>query len=127
MLRSLPLLLPPQLRQETRNLKPNQVAETTSLNLGSPFRKGLQQRKPRTHRFRNLKQILLPAVRQALKGAKAARKKNRRVKMKRDRDQRQLNMGGVMRKGASPSLPQGRRKMKGLKPLVSFAVVRICN
>ena len=83
MLRSLPLLLPPQLRQETRNLKPNQVAETTSLNLGSPFRKGL--------------------------------KKNRRVKMKRDRDQRQLNMGGVMRKGASPSLPQGRRKMKGLK------------
>lgn len=97
-----------------------------SLSLGSPFRKDPQQRKPRTHKFRNLKQTLLPAVRQAPAGAKAARKKNRRIKKKRNRDQGQLKVR-VMRKGASPSLPQGRRKMKGLKPPVSFAVVQICN
>ncbi len=117
MLRALPLILPLQLRQEIRNLKPNQ---TTSLSLGSPFRTDLQQRKPRTHKFRNPKQILLPAVRQA--PAKAARKKNSRVKKKRNRDQGHLKMRGVMRKGASPSLPRGRRKMKGLRPPVSFAL-----
>lgn len=116
-----------QLRQEARKLKPKQVAETTSLTLDSPFRRDIQQRKPRTHKSRSLMRILLPAVRQALAGAKAARKKNRRVGKKKSRDQWHLKLRGGMRRAPSPSLPRGRKKMKVPRPPVSFAVVRFCN